>query len=394
MPPMETEKAHDAIPPIAAAAEIPLSPAIPHEDGREGLLSASFLGLLFTQFLGALNDNLFRWLVAWIGADRAMHDSVFRWLVLNVLGKKDDIANFKALAVPAGLAMLVAPFILFAAPAGFLADRYSKRNVIVGCKVAEIVLMLLGAAVIYFGNVWAMFFVLFLMGAQSAFFGPSKYGSIPEIVRTDRLSAANGWIAMTTILGIVLGSLFAGFLYDWTLPPASAPYLPPGIHHWWLWASSIVGVALVGLCTSLPIEYLKVANPLRAFRWNFAAETYQDIRHLAAMRALFLAAMATATFWALAGLCQANIDGFGTTRLGLSPKEIGPLLGVLAVGVGGGSVLAGFISRGKIQLSLVPLGAAGIALSHALLFSCPAMGSTPSSPCNRSRPIRCCRSAI
>ena len=373
MPPSELDMALDDIPANDIAANAPLSPALPHADGREGLLSASFLGLLVTQFLGALNDNLFRWLVAWIGADRAMHDPLFRSLVLEHLGKADKIENFKALAVPAGLAMLVAPFILFAAPAGFFADRFSKRTVIVGCKVAEIILMLLGVVVICYGNVWAMFFILFLMGTHSAIFGPSKYGSIPEIVRTDRLSAANGLIGMTTIVAIVFGSLGAGYLCDWT----QSADQPLGIHHWWLWASTIVCVALIGFCTSLPIRYLKVANPLRMFRWNFAGETFRDIRQLAAIRALFLAAIASATFWSLGGLCQVNVDGFGTTRLGLSAKEIGPLLGMLAVGVGVGSVLAGVISRGKIQMSLVPLGAAGIALSHILLYFVPGYNVLP-----------------
>jgi acyl-[acyl-carrier-protein]-phospholipid O-acyltransferase/long-chain-fatty-acid--[acyl-carrier-protein] ligase len=139
-----------------------------------------------------------------------------------------------------------------------------------------------------------------------------------------------------------------------------------------------VGIAGVGFCTSLPIRHLKIANPLRPFHWNFASETFKDIRNLALMRSLFLTAIASATFWALAGLCQANIDGFGTTRMGLSPKEIAPLLGVLAVGVGVGSVLAGFLSQGKIQMSLVPLGAAGIALSHILLFFVPGYEPTKS----------------
>ncbi|MCC6123661.1 MAG: MFS transporter [Pirellulales bacterium] len=367
----DQEKTLDDMPENEIPTSAPHASALPGGDCREGLLSASFLGLLITQFLGALNDNLFRWLVAWIGADRAMHDPFFRWLVMEQFGKEDKIEHFKALAVPAGLAMLVLPFILFAAPAGFFADRFSKRTVIIGCKVAEIILMVFGVAVIYYGNVWAMFFILFLMGTHSAFFGPSKYGSIPEIVRPDCLSAANGLIAMTTIVAIVLGSLGAGYLCDWT----KSDDLPLGILHWWSWASAIVGVALVGFCTSLPIRSLRIANPLRSFNWNFAVETFKDIRQLVAIRLLFLAAIASATFWSLGGLCQVNVDGFGTTRLALSTKEIGPLLGVLAVGVGLGSVLAGVISHGKILMPLVPLGAAGIALSHILLFFVPGYGT-------------------
>jgi acyl-[acyl-carrier-protein]-phospholipid O-acyltransferase/long-chain-fatty-acid--[acyl-carrier-protein] ligase len=332
---------------------------LPAENGHEGLLSASFLGLLITQFLGAMNDNIFRWLVAWIGGDLAVNDPLFCRLV-GQLGTD----KYKEIAVSAGLATLVLPFIFLAAPAGYFADRFSKRTVIVGAKVAEVACMLLGTAVILYGNVWLMFFTLFLMGSQSAIFGPSKYGSIPEIVRPDRIPAANGLIAMSTILAIVLGSVSAGFLYEWTKPF--------GRTDWWLWSATIVGVALVGCLTSLPIRRLKIADPARQFHWNFARQSWSDLGKLAAIRAILWAAIGSALFWSLGGLCQINVDGFGAGHLGLTKQFIGPLLGILALGVGAGSILAGVISRGKIQLGLVPLGAAGIAISHFLLYFVPA----------------------
>src|SRR3972149_5094315 len=243
-----------------AASDSQQTIELPAQNGHEGLLSASFLGLLVTQFLGAMNDNIFRWLVAWIGGDRAIEDPAFQWLI-SKLGNDLGPDKYKEIAVSAGLAMLVLPFIIWAAPAGYLADRFSKRTVIVGAKIAEVLCMLLGVAVICSGNVWLMFFTLFLMGSHSAFFGPSKYGSIPEIVRPDRIPAANGLVAMSTILAIVLGAVSAGFLYEWT-----KPY---GETHWWMWASAIVGVALVGCISSLPIRRLKIANPVRKFCWNF-----------------------------------------------------------------------------------------------------------------------------
>ncbi|HEY4760729.1 MAG TPA: MFS transporter, partial [Thermoguttaceae bacterium] len=146
---------------------------------------------------------------------------------------------------------------------------------------------------------------------------------------------------------------------------------PFGETDWWMWASVIVGVALIGTFTSLPIRRLKVANPSRKFHWNFAAETYRDLRQLAAIRAILWTAVGSAMFWSLGGLCQINIDRFGSSHLGLSKEYIGSLLGILAFGVGVGSLLAGWISRGRIQLALIPLGAAGIAISHILLFLVP-----------------------
>ena len=162
-------------PPRAAAAAAPVA------DARGGLWTRSFLGLLVTQFLVALNDNMFRWLIVPIGKD--------------LLG-----AEHADRALSLGLACLVLPYIFLAAPAGYLADRFSKRTVIIGCKVAEVVLMILGIASILQGNIYLMFGVLTLMGAQAALFSPAKMSSIPEIVRADRLSAANGLIGLTTIV--------------------------------------------------------------------------------------------------------------------------------------------------------------------------------------------------
>jgi acyl-[acyl-carrier-protein]-phospholipid O-acyltransferase / long-chain-fatty-acid--[acyl-carrier-protein] ligase len=363
---------------VGNTAQIPLESAMPMDhqksiaanptpdlstDQRERLLSPSFLGLLFTQFLGATNDNLFRWLIAFIGGDLAVHDPAFRWLV-SWVNSNPTAETYKEIAVSAGLAMLVLPFIVLAAPAGYCADRFSKRTIIVSCKVAEIILMILGVIVILHGNVWLMFCTLFLMGSHSAIFGPSKYGSIPEIVRVERISAANGLIGMTTILAIVLGTVGAGYLYEWTKPL--------GQTNSWLWASTIVSVAVAGLLTSLPIRRLANANPSRKFPINFAAETYNDFRTLFSIRALFLTACASMLFWSLGGLCQININSYGATHLNLSKDHVSLLVGTLAVGVGIGSVLAGIISRKRIVMALVPIGAAGLALTHILLYFLPA----------------------
>ena len=347
----------------ATAADLAID--LPAEADRERIFSPSFLGLLITQFLGATNDNIYRWLVAWIGGDYAGNDPIFRWLV-SWVNPDLPVEAYKDIAVSAGLAMLVLPFILLAAPAGYCADRFSKRTVIVTCKVAEVILMILGAAVILYGNVWLMFFTLFLMGGHSAIFGPSKYGAIPEIVRSDRISAANGLIGMTTIMAIVLGNITAGYLYDLTVPY--------GTHRWWLWAGTLVCVAGTGLLTSLPIRRLRVANPARKFPINFASETYRDFRTLMQTRSLFLAACASTLFWSLGGLCQINVNSFSAVHLNLANNKlyISLLLGILAVGVAGGNVLAGIISRRRIKLSLVPLGAAGLAATHILLYFVPA----------------------
>ena len=314
-------------------------------DVRGGLRSRSFLGLLVTQFLGALNDNMFRWLVVPIGKD--------------LVGPEKA-----AMALSVGLACFVLPYLLLAAPAGYLADRFSKRSVIVGCKAAEVVIMILGIGSILTGNVYLMFVVVGLMGAQSALFSPAKFGSIPEIVHPYRISAANGVIGLTTVAAIVAGSVAGNCLCDLTRPL--------GTNMWWISAAALIGVALAGLMVSLIIRPLRVANPTRTFPVNPAAQTIRDLAALGSNRPLLRVALGIAFFWLLGALAQLNVDVFAVRELGIEQRwQVGLLLAMLALGVGAGSFLAGIWSAGKVELGIVPMGAGGIALSAMLLFTVP-----------------------
>ncbi|MBN1911123.1 MAG: MFS transporter, partial [Pirellulales bacterium] len=268
-----------------------------------------------------------------------------------------------AAALAAGLACLVFPFLVLAAPAGYLADRFSKRSVIIGCKVAEIVIMALGVVAILSGQVIPMFVVVALMGAQSALFGPSKFGSIPEIVRDRSISAANGLVGLTTVIAVVAGTVSGNYLY--------AKTQPLGTHLWWFWAAALLGVATVGWLASLLIGPLRAANPTRSIPWNFPWQTVRDLRRLGSNRPLLRAALGTAFFWSLAALAQMNVDLFAIQELATDQESVGLLLGVLALGVGLGSVLAGVWSAGKVELGIVPIGAAMIAVSAIVLFGVP-----------------------
>ena len=325
--------------------------------GNDKLWSPSFIGLLVTQFLGAMNDNMFRWLAVWIGKD--------------MVGE-----NYETTAVGVGLAMLSLPFIVFAAPAGYVADRFSKQTVIVYCKVAEIVIMIIGVGAVYTGNVYFMFAVLFVMGTQSAMFGPAKYGSIPEIVPANRLSAANGLIGMTTIIAIVLGTGVASQLYELMKTGEFAAAAAGANPVWnpqnlWVTAAGLVGVATVGFLVSLLIKRLPVADPSRRFPLFWPAETYRDFRKVAETPSLMPAVFGYALFWSIAALCQVNIDLFGKDTLELSATGIAILLGFLTAGVGVGSAFAGWVSGKKIELGLVPIGALGMGLASLFLALTP-----------------------
>lgn len=312
------------------------------ERAAEGrLLSWSFCGLLATQFLGAMNDNMFRLLAIGIGTEMVAREQ-------------------SSTVVAAGLACFTLPYLLLAAVAGYLADRFSKRRVIVMCKVAEIVLMMLAVAAIYSQNLYALFFVLALTGAQAALFGPSKLGSIPEMLQPQKISAANGVVGLTTVVATVAGVVAGNELY--------AATSPRGLTNTWICAVVLIGTAVVGTLCSFVIRPLPVANPALKFPTNVFAQTWRDLRALAASRAMLRVALGIGFFWSLGALAQSNILEF-TKEGGLFQQHSSPLLAALVVGVGLGSVLAGIWSAGRVELGIIPLGAAGVAISSILLFT-------------------------
>ncbi|MCE9548366.1 MAG: MFS transporter [Planctomycetia bacterium] len=312
-----------------------------------GLSSRSFLALLATQFLGVLNDNMLRWLVIGIG--------------------KKLVPDNPSMILSVGLAVFVLPYLLLASHAGYLADRFSKRRVIVLCKSAEIAVMLAAIIAIMIGNIYALFVALLLAGIQSALFAPAKLGSIPEMLRADRISAANGVLGLCTVSATILGAGAGSLLYMVTGPV--------GTNHLWISAAALLGIAILGTLISLAIVPLKSANPAATFPWHPLRQTFVDLRVLASDRGLMRVAMGIAFFWTLGSLCQLNIDQFGMEGGMLGPGnqpnqlQVVPLLVALVCGVGLGSVLAGVWSGGKVELGILPLGAAGIAVSSMLLFT-------------------------
>ncbi|MFP6672208.1 MAG: MFS transporter [Pirellulaceae bacterium] len=317
-------------------------PAAQSLDNREGLRSKSFIGLLLTQLLTAINDNVFRWLVIGVGKDFVDPEQVRNILM-------------------AGTACFVLPYLLLAAPAGFLADRYSKRNVIFGCKIAEIVIMALGTLSIVLGNIWVLFAAVALMGAQSALFSPAKLGSVPELLRNDRISLANALFGLTTVVATVVGMAIGSRLADIT------GYR--GQEHWQWSGITLVTIAIIGTLLSRLIRPVPAANPTRKFPWNAATQTYRDLRTLGANGPLLRVALGIVFFWSVGALAQLNIDQFASEGGGLYEADKVPLLFCLILGVGIGSILAGVWSGGRVELGILPLGAFGIAVNSMLIFT-------------------------
>ena len=304
------------------------------------LWTKGFVALLITQFLVALNDNIFRWLIIPIGK-----------YAVGWSDKQDLIRTVGSLA-------FLLPFLLLTTYAGYACDRFNRRGVLIWCKVAELVVMILGTMAIVSQSVPFMLVTLFLMASQSAFFSPAKYGSLPNLVPEERISEANGYVSMTTMIACLGGQVLGGTLFVLTTLNAHAPVEGTGgMHNWFLWSAVIIGVSVLGLISSLFIPSIPAADPTAKFPVNPFAQTIGDLGALIKHKFLFWIAMASSFFWGLGALAQINIDKFATEFLNARQDWAMALLVALSAGLALGALLAGKLSRGRIELGLVPIGA-------------------------------------
>ncbi|MHC4573577.1 MAG: acyl-[ACP]--phospholipid O-acyltransferase [Planctomycetota bacterium] len=295
-------------------------------------LGRSFGWFNATQFLGVLNDNIFRLLVV---------------LFLIHLKGREQATNVNVITA----AIFVVPFLLFSAFAGKLADRYSKRDIIVAAKVAEVTVMVTGCMMFTLNSAVAIYAVLFLMAAQSAFFGPSKYGIVPELVRTEQLSRANALLKALTYSAIVIGAASGLMLSQATS------------EHYALTGLVCVAVAGAGLMTSLPIQRTPVAGGGRPASVLFVRDIWRTICGIRPDRELLLAVIAAAYFLVLGAFVYLNVIPYGMEQFGLSEEESGYLFVAAAIGIGVGALWAGKLSGRNVEFGVVPLGALGLTLS-------------------------------
>jgi len=252
-------------------------------------------------------------------------------------------------------ALFSLPFILFSMAGGFLADRFSKRTVCVGVKGFEIGVMLLALAGFAWHELPILLTGVFLMGVHSSFFGPSKYGLLPELLPEKKLSWGNGLIELGTFLAIILGTV-------------AAANLSKCFSHQPVYSGAVLlTLAFMGLATSLGITRVPAADPARKFRANFVGDLFAQLCLIRRDRVLTLATLGNIYFFFLGQLLQLNVFFYGAQTLHLGAIGIGNLSIALAVGIGLGSVAAGYLSGGKIEYGLVPLGAFGMSLVCASL---------------------------
>ena len=308
------------------------------DKSSENKTNHGFWALIITQFQNAFNDNAYKNLLLIVALTTTKE-----------LSRQNELNTIVS-------DIFVIPFLLFSMLAGCFADRYNKRSVILSTKIAEIIVMLLAAWSFYLGYFWLSVGILFLSSTQASFFGPSKYGIVPELIPEKKLSWANGILELTTFTAIISGTVagmamaryFKGHLYN-------AMFI-------------LTGLSVIGAIAAYFIARIPAAAPDKPLKLNFVGNLFDNIRLARKDKILWLAVLGNAFFWFMGMLLVMNIFVFGTNSLKLSEMQIGYMQIALALGIGLGSYAAGHLSGNKIEYGLIPLGAFLMSLGALDLF--------------------------
>lgn len=298
-----------------------------------GLLKHNrFFPIFCTQFLGALNDNVFKNAIVILIA----------FSLADLMGVNGSIL----VIVAAGIFIL--PFFLFSATAGQLADKFEKSMLIRRIKIAEIVIMLTGSVGFYFMSAPILLTVLFFMGTQSTLFGPLKYSILPQHLSEDELLGGNGMIQMGTYLAILLGTIIGGVLI--AMNPNGSLYV----------SMVIVLLATAGWLASRSIPEATAPEPSLRINWNIISETCRIIKYSREDKTVFWAIIGISWFWFYGATFLSLVPTYTRDVLFADERIATLMLTAFSIGIGTGSLMCEKLSHKHINLGLVPIGAIGL----------------------------------
>ncbi|MGK0475277.1 MAG: 1-acyl-sn-glycerol-3-phosphate acyltransferase [Oleispira sp.] len=303
------------------------------QQGQFSLLNKRrFLPYFLTQALGAFNDNLYK-------------NALLLLITFGGISAQSDSALLTNLA--AGLFIL--PFFLFSPIAGQIADKLEKSTLIRWVKGLEVIIMVLAASAILMGNIAMMMVLLFLMGMQSAIFGPVKFALLPQQLNDEELVGGNALVEMGTFLAILIGTITAGIFFDFEQG------------QYWI-AGGIVVFALLGFLSSQYIPRAAPNDPNLKINWNPFTEMVNTLRQARENRSVFLSILAISWFWFIGASYLTQFPNFARDYLGGSTQVVTLLLTLFSLGVAIGSLLCEKLSGRKIELGIVPIGSIGMSI--------------------------------
>ena len=324
----------------APSAASPAAAAIePHPNQFALLRQRRFAPFFWTQFLGAGNDNLFKFAF-----------TVLVTYKLQVAWLPPELAG---LAIGA---LFILPFLLFSATSGQLADKYDKTVLIRFVKWLEIGVMALAGWGFVSANVVVLLGCVFLMGLHSTLFGPVKFAYLPQHLSERELTGGNGMVEMGTFVAILLGNVAGGLLI--AVPDAGAGYV----------AAACIGIAVLGRITAQAVPASPATDAGLAINWNPVTETWRNLQLARGNIVVFRSLLGISWMWFFGAAFLAQFPSFAKDVLHGDERVASLLLVVFSVGIGIGSLLCEVLSRRHVEIGLVPLGAIGMSVFSADLY--------------------------
>lgn len=284
------------------------------------LFSRQFYPLFWVQFLGAFNDNLFK-----------------NALVMLITFKLSQSAEETGLLITLAAGLFILPFFIFSSLAGQLADRYAKSALVRKVKLAELLIMAVGAMALIQMEIELLLFTLFLMGSQSAFFGPIKYSLLPELLKDQALIKGNSLFSGSTFIAILLGTILGGL----------GVLLDGGLE---IMAGSIIAVAAIGYLFSLKIVQTSAAEPNLKVEPNIFVSTWRMVASSKQYPVALLAIVSISWFWFIGATLLSQIPALVKYDLFGNDQVVMLFLTLFSVGIAIGSVLVGKVMKGGVHL--------------------------------------------
>jgi 1-acyl-sn-glycerol-3-phosphate acyltransferase len=323
----------------------------PHPNQFALLGQRRFAPFFWTQFLGAANDNVFKFAFTLMITYQLQLD----WLPPSHAG----------LVIGA---LFILPYVLFSATSGQLADKHDKARLMQLVKSLEIAIMVIAGWGFYTANIPALLGCVFLMGLHSTLFGPVKYAYLPQQLSERELTGGNGMVEMGTFVAILLGQLLGGVLVD-------TPVVGPQHVAWACLALAVLGR---GMAQAIPAS--PSTDPGLRINWNPITETWRNLAIAHRQLAVFRSLLGISWMWFFGAVFLSNFPAFAKEVLHGSPQVASLLLAVFSIGVGVGSLLCEMLSKRHVEIGLVPLGAIGMSVfAIDLYFAVSALGGLAAS---------------
>ncbi len=304
------------------------------------LLERRFAPFFGVQFLGALNDNIFKQALVIL---LAYQTASFTTMSTDVL---QNLAQ----------ALFVLPFFLFSATAGQLADKYEKSRLISITVLVELAVMALGAVGLLAQSLELLLLALFLGGVQSTLFGPVKYAILPQQLNDRELVGGNALVETGTTIAILVGLMAGGWMVSQV--------------NWGIVAVAVTTIALpaAGFLLSRKIPLAPPADPGLKINWNPVSETWRNFQFLRGNRTVFLSVLGISWFWFFGAMFVTQFPNLSKNVLVADEHVVTLLLVVFSIGIGAGSLLCERLSGHKIEIGLVPFGSIGLTLFGVDLY--------------------------